>query len=107
MAGVKEYVSSDNVLRLIVQTDDSGDVAIGFADATSHAHARILAALSGLPADEAVQQYVQRVVSGEAVISILRVDGMVSDIWVSDDPAADAKYPMEGESIEMRYWHGE
>jgi hypothetical protein len=107
MASVKEYVSPDSVLRLIVHTDDSGDVAIGFANTPWHTHASILATLSELPEDEAVHEYVHRVVSGEAVIRMLSVNGKLSDLWVSDDPAADAKHAIEGESIEMRYWNGE
>jgi hypothetical protein len=38
---------------------------------------------------------------------LLGVNGKLRDLWVSDDPAADAKYPIAGESIEMRYWNGE
>ena len=107
MTDTQEFVSPDGDLRLIVQTDDDGDVSIGFAYTRWHTHASILAELTGLSEDEAVRRYVGRVVNSEAVIALLSVGGKLSDMWVCDDPDADAKYPIEGESIQLRYWNGE
>jgi hypothetical protein len=109
MASVAEYESPDGRLRLLVQTGDDGDdgdATIGFAGRPWHTHGTILAATSGLPEDEALRQFLRRLCDGSLAIVVFKVAGDVRDVWVSDDPAADAHYAAEGESVELRRWDG-
>lgn len=106
MSIVEEHVSPDGRLRFKVVTEASGDLSLGFDRFPWHTHADILASLSGLPESEAVRQFVDDLINDRAVIALWGVPGEVRDVWVSDEPARDAAYPLEGETIELRYWSG-
>jgi hypothetical protein len=65
-----------------------------------------LAALAGLPIEQAVAEYVDALTSNKAVIAISRVEGRLADIWITDDPGAPDPYKPENETITFRYWDG-
>lgn len=93
-------------MRFVVATDDDGDVALGFDGYPWHTHADILAAVAGVVETDAVEQFVQDLLGNRAVIAISRVGGVIRDVWVTDDPSAEFRHLTEGESIELRLWHG-
>jgi hypothetical protein len=107
----QRHVSPDQALTLLV-VHQNDDVSIGFEGYPWHTHADILGRLSGLPADDAVSRFVEAVTSNQAVIAIRRVNGVVLDIWVADDPLTppDFRSAMDtgsdGEVITYRYWNG-
>jgi hypothetical protein len=108
---VEEHVSPDGRLRLRVVTGADGDVTLGFDGFPWHTHADILAATAGLPEAEAVRRFVADLTGGAAVIVLWSVGGELRDVWVSDNPAADAGYASTtyaepGESVALRYWDG-
>ena len=106
MANVEEHVSPDGRLRFLVVAGPDGDLALGFDGYPWHTHADILAELSGLVQSEAVRRYVDGLLNDESAIALWGIPGEVRDVWVSEDPARDAAYPIEGEVIELRYWSG-
>jgi hypothetical protein len=106
MSNTREYDSPDGILRLLVVTDDGGDVSLGFDGFAWHTHADILAAVAGLPEGEAIEQFVREVTENRAVIALSRVGGMLTDVWVTDDPASENGDLAPGESVELRYWDG-
>ncbi len=106
MSIVEEHLSPDGHLRFRVVAAESGDLLLGFDGFAWHTHADILASLSGLPESEAVRRFVDDLLNDRAVIVLWGVPGEVRDVWVSEEPARDADYPLEGESIELRYWSG-
>jgi len=106
MASTRDYISPDGSLRLLVVTEDDGDVALGFDGFAWHTHADILAAEAGIPQKEAVEEFVQAVLSNRAILAVSRIEGKVHDVWVTDDPASECHYLSEGESLELRYWDG-
>jgi hypothetical protein len=106
MTNVEEHVSPDGRLRFLIVADHDGDLALGFDGFQWHTHADILASLSGLVLAEAVHRYVDDLLGDKSVIALWGVPGEVRDVWVSDDPAHDAAYPIDGEVIELRYRSG-
>ena len=106
MAIIEEHVSPDGRLRFLIVADPEGDLSLGFDGYSWHTHADILAALSGLDQAEAVRQYVADLLGDESVIALWGIPGEVRDVWISDDPARNASYPIQGEVIELRYWSG-
>src|SRR5437764_8577182 len=106
MTSTQEYLSPDGSLRLVVMTEDDGDITLGFAGFAWHTHADVLAAFAGRSESEAVERFVHAVVGNQAVIAVSRIRGEVQDVWVSVDPASETRYLSEGESVELRYWDG-
>jgi hypothetical protein len=102
---LEKHDRPDGSLRFIVARADDGDISLGFDTYPSHTHGDILASLSGLPMDEAVRQYVDKLLAGRSFIVIARVDNVIRDVWVTDDPRPD-KYKPENETIEFRFWDG-
>jgi hypothetical protein len=41
------------------------------------------------------------------VIAVLRAEGSIKDVWVTDDVEAERRYQQPGEELEFRYWNGE
>lgn len=106
-----EHVSPDGHLRLRVCTYLDGDIVVGFDGFSWHTHADLLAAAYGLSERDAVSRFVNDVLNGERVLVMWSVDGRLKDVWVSDDPAKDARYADSayadpGESVMLRYWDG-
>jgi hypothetical protein len=104
MAIFEEHVSPDGRLRFLVDADPHGDLSLGFDGFPWHTHADILASLSGLPQAEAVRRFVDDLLNDRSLVALWGVPGKVRDVWVTEDPARDAVYPIEGETIELRYW---
>jgi hypothetical protein len=102
---ISRYISPDGVLTFLVVYEE-GDVALGFEGTPWHTHADILAALSGLPEDEAVAQCVDALLKNKSVVGIATIDGWVRDIWVADNPMAEDLYKPENETITFRFWDG-
>ncbi|MGZ8900089.1 MAG: hypothetical protein ACXW3Z_08335 [Limisphaerales bacterium] len=106
---VEEHTTPDGLLRLAVARFDDGDIAIGFHGLPWHTHPSILAALSGLPEDQALRTYIDEVITGHRTIAVIRVDGKIQDAWILDDPdhiARYKKYAPPTETIELRSWDG-
>jgi hypothetical protein len=106
MVGVPlRYVSPDGALIFIVANHD-GDLALGFEGYPWHTHGDILAAVSGLPISEAVKQFIEALLNGEAVVAVASVDGVVQDVWIADRPIEPDRYKPENETIVYRLWDG-
>ena len=103
---VAQHHSPDGLLRLIVTRDDDGDTAVGFDGYSWHTHGDILASLSGLPEDQAIQQFVEDLIADRAIIVVSRVREQIRDIWPTEDPVAEFKYKPPVESLEFRRWSG-
>jgi hypothetical protein len=103
---VEEHISPDGRLRFYIHTGEDGDVTLGFAYFQWHTHADTLAATTGLSEDEAVRQFVNDIISGKSVICLWSVGDNLEDVWVSEDPERDYRYPQPGETVELRYWDG-
>jgi hypothetical protein len=106
MANTREYVSPGGGLRFLVVTGDDGDIALGFDGFPWHTHADMLAAVTGLPESDAVEQFLRDLLGSRAVIAVLRVGGKIKDVWVTDDPGSESRDLSEGESVELRLWDG-
>jgi hypothetical protein len=101
----ERYISPDGALTfLIVREFD--EISLGFQGCPSHTHGDILAELSGLPLAQAVNQYVEALISNKSVVAIATVDGRVRDIWIADEPGKADPYKPENEIISYRYWNG-
>jgi hypothetical protein len=101
-----EYVSEDSFLRLLVGHHPGGDIVIGFGGFQWHTHGDILASLSGLPVDQAVERYVCNILSNRALIAVARVREDIRDIWVTDDPASCFEHKPTNERLDFRTWDG-
>jgi hypothetical protein len=106
MGTLEDYISPDGRLRFVVDAAPDGDLVLGFHGFLWHTHADLLAAMSGLPETEAVRRFVDDLLQDRSVIALWGTSEGVRDVWVSEEPERDATYPLEEESIELRYWSG-
>ena len=106
---VGEHVSPDGQLKFIVISPD-GDLTMGFDGFPWHTHGSILAARSGQDEILATNRYVADLVSNISVIALRRMAGVITDVWITDDPADDLagcrKYGDPNETIDFRLWDG-
>lgn len=106
---IGEYVSPDGKLKFLV-TCPEGDWTLGFDGFPAHTHGSILAGLSGLDEVTAVDRYVADLIGNVSVIALRRVSGVLSDAWITDDPAEEVlsqqKYGNPDETVEFRLWNG-
>ncbi|MBA3766558.1 MAG: hypothetical protein H0W99_06145 [Acidobacteria bacterium] len=42
----------------------------------------------------------------QLVIAVSMSEGVVQDVWITDDPASDLRYSPKEEDIRFRYWSG-
>jgi len=87
---VGEYVSPDGQLRLLVTCPD-GDWTVGFAGFPWHTHESILAGSSELDEISAIEQLVADLTGNISVITLTRRSGVLTDVWIADDPADDRR----------------
>jgi hypothetical protein len=106
---IGEYASPDGQLKFIVICPD-GDWTLGFDGCPAHTHGSILASLSGLDEVSAIERYLAELMGNVSVIALRRESGVVTDAWVTDDPAEEVmnseKYGGPDETIEFRLWDG-
>jgi hypothetical protein len=100
-----DYVSPDGALRFIVRSPD-GDVTMGFDGFSWHTHGDILAALSGQSAEKATERFIADLISSRLTIAISKVDGVIQDVWITDNPAGEFLYCSPEEVIDFRLWDG-
>jgi hypothetical protein len=103
---LERHVSPDGNLVLIVQEDETGDIAVGFEGYAWHTHADILAALTGQPQREALRAFVDDIVTDRAIVAVAAVGATVRAAWVTDNPESAFKYKPDDESIRFRRWSG-
>ena len=103
---VEEHQTPDGLLTFLVW-EEQGDTTLGFRGYQWHTHADILSECNGLPADVAIRRFVDALVRGEAVIQIVRVDGVIRDAAVLEaDGSRIDKYKPDNETHEFRHWDG-
>ena len=103
---LEQHDSPDGLLKFIVGREEDGDITLGFQGMGWHTHADILASSSGLSEDAALRQFVDRLLNGQAIVAVMRMDGQICDVWITDDSARDAKYRESNETLEFRFWDG-
>jgi hypothetical protein len=101
----EKHISPDGKLTFLV-IRDHGEVSMGFEGVPSHTHGDIEAEIAGLPLDQAVALYVQRLVQNKSLIGIATVDGKIVDIWISEMPPPHDKYKPSNEIVSFRFWNG-
>lgn len=104
---IEEHSSVDRLLRLIVSRDANGDISIGFDGYTWHTYGDILESLSGLPQNDAIREFVDRIINDVQIIVVSRLNGKISEVWPTDDPKNELKHKSPEESLEFRRWSGE
>jgi hypothetical protein len=108
MAIVERHSSPDGLLQLIVDRANDGDWSVGFDGFSWHTHGDLLTWEYGGSPETAVRAFVDHIVSSQRVIVISRIDGRISDAWITDDPSRDEQtYASLNEIIEKRLWNGE
>jgi hypothetical protein len=100
------HVSPDGQLALTVLEAGDGEVHVCFHGFEWYTPASLLAEISGLKPERAVEHYIEQVLQDNALIAVLREEGEVRDVWVTDAPESDLQHQRPGESIEFRYWSG-
>src|SRR5580704_12646876 len=100
-----DYISPDGLLRFIVRSPD-GDVTMGFDGYPWHTHGDLLPGNVSTSIESWTKSFVDALLNNRAIIAVLRERNVIKDIWITDDLARDARYPIEGESIEFQLWDG-
>jgi hypothetical protein len=100
------HVSPDGSLALTVVDAGDGELHVGFHGFEWYAPASLLAELSGLEPAVAVERYIESVLHDGVLIAVLRQEGEVQDVWITDAPESDLQHQRPGESLEFRYWSG-
>jgi hypothetical protein len=65
-----------------------------------------LATEYGLTSEQAVRAFVQKLTGSELTIAVAKVDGKISYIWITDNPARELRHCPPEENIEFRLWDG-
>jgi hypothetical protein len=108
---VNEHHTPDGRFTLLVKHEDD-DIVIGFAGFGWHTHGSLLAAnyslggVKGLTPETATRRFVEDVISNRAVIVVIKTDGVIQDVWITDDIENELRYKQSDEEIEFRYWDG-
>ncbi len=100
-------VSPDGALALTIAEDVDGEELIGFHGFEWTVQVSVLGELSGKPAEDAKQAFVEEIRSDQLLIAVLYRFGEVADIWVTDDPEMDKNYLQANEKLVFRYWNGQ
>lgn len=103
---LEDHVSPDGLLKFVVGREDDGDTYLGFLGIGWHTHGDMLAASMRLPEEEAIRQFVDRLLNGQTMIAVMRMNGKICDTWTTDDPVADMNGLLSDETLEFRYWDG-
>jgi hypothetical protein len=105
----REYVSPDRQFTFLI-TCPGGDLTMGFAGFPWHTHGSIVAGMFSCGEKDAVDRLVAELVGNISVMTICRLHGRITDVWISDDPSEDLasheKYGESGETVEFRLWDG-
>jgi hypothetical protein len=101
------HISPDGNLNFVVVASGDGEISLGFEGFPWHTHADILAALTGLPEEDAIDEFVAKLISNELIVVILRENSIVTDVWIEDPPFKARQFDLsESESVQYRYWDG-
>lgn len=98
----KAYETPNGRLRFVVVVDSDGDVTLGFDGHRWQTHADVLTELASRNATKAVRNSLD----DRSVIALLSIKGCLADVWVTNDPAQDARNVQDAESVEFRSWSG-
>ena len=107
----EEHHTPDGRFTLVVKYEGD-DILIGFAGFGWHTHGSVLAAnyalggVSGLTPEIAMRRFVEDIISNRAVIAVMKRDGVIRDVWITDDIEKELRYQQPDEAIEFRYWDG-
>jgi hypothetical protein len=102
---VEEHQSPDALLKFIVVRADDGDIDLGFEGFAWHTHANLLVPFFGNTENIAIRTFVDSVLSNRAIIAVVRVDGKLQDVSVTDI-ARPGEAKSDRETVEFRYWDG-
>lgn len=100
------HVSPDGKLALTVIGDVDGEQLIGFHGFDWSVQMSILGEVTGTSPREAGMQFIQDVLQDKAMIAVLLSQGMITDVWITEDPKVDRNYLKPGEELQFRYWSG-
>jgi hypothetical protein len=106
-----EHHTPDGRFTLLVKYEDD-DISIGFAGFEWHTHGDLLAGsypfgeVSGLTPETATRRFVEDIVSNRAVIAVIKAEGSIRDVWITDDIEKELRHKRPDEEIEFRYWDG-
>lgn len=100
------HVSPDGLLALTVQSDVDGEQLIGFHGFDWSVQMSVLGELANEPAAAAGAKFIDSILRDQALIAVLEQNGMMVDVWITEDPKVDLNYLQEGESLSFRYWSG-
>jgi hypothetical protein len=99
------YLSPDGTLTFLVERE-AGDITLGFEGTPWHTHGDLLATAYGLPQKEAVARFIEALLQNRSVIAIARVRGVVTDVWVADEPLKSEPHKPDDEVVALRFWDG-
>jgi len=111
MIAREEHQSPDGQLRFIVLREP-GDTTLGFEGYSWHTHGDVIAGELKLvgkgdfTAKEATERLISDLLSSRVKIAILRINGMIADVYASYLEEGNDSYRPDEESLELRYWDG-
>ncbi|MEM7477564.1 MAG: hypothetical protein AAF483_21465 [Planctomycetota bacterium] len=100
------FVSPDGLLALTIVHDIDGEQLLGFHGFDWQVQISVLAEVTGLPAEQAKQEFIDDILSDKLLIAVLYQHNELGDIWVTDDPEMDKSFLKPNEKLEFRYWSG-
>jgi hypothetical protein len=101
--GSSRCVSPGGTLTFVVERE-AGDVIVGFEGTPWHTHGDLLACAYGTSQEEAVAAFIEALLQNRTVIAVASVRGIVSDVWVTDEPFKSDHHKPEDEVIAFRFW---
>lgn len=100
---VERHSSPDGQISLIVAVGNDGEVAVGFEGGDWHTHADLLSQWLSVSQEDAIAQFIKRLLSDQLPIIMSTDGGQTIDPWVSDNlPETLDMYGRE--QCVLRYW---
>jgi hypothetical protein len=102
---IEEHVSPEGLLKFLV-VDDNGTICLGFDGYPWHTHPDLLAVTYGVSEEDAIHKFIDSLLNGEVTIVISKTNGVIKDIWITDNKDEELKYKSKDETLEFRTWTG-
>ncbi len=100
------HVSPDGQLALCISPNVEGETMIGFHGFDWAMAASQLPDSLGQTALQIAQDYANLIINDDALIAVLRVDGEMVDVWVTEFPHEDLNCAEAHEQVSFRRWSG-
>ena len=106
MTILERHVSPDGLLVFVAAPGADGKVSFGFDGYPWQGQLDPIATASGVASETEMRRVISDLLGNRMVIVVSRVDGVIRDIRIADDPQFELYCQSDDEVLELRTWDG-